>query len=380
MPPKQSDKKSSIQTHSADAFEHAPFDRDEHLKCAREKKQERAGKMRGIVAYQMQLKQSNVQLQGPQHLKAAIEQHASKLSSVVTKVHGAGTWKPDPAFQPKAPAKKRKQVERRPMHQAQWQLQTAKRFKPVLLSQRSDPILQLHIDAGPYDAYDFYQQTLENMVLGAETVSTITAPIEPMPRERSSACVQLLDVACLLEPGDERSRIYVEHLCAADLDQHDGPAFGESTAIAYNGVRHLEKSFHTSGVKNAKKTLDPLIEDAVSIELGYSVMAGGSELQMVAWMKGEAFELRATEKAPELNAHAQVAAQLAWEHLMRRFPKTGEKMLAEVGRYGIYVRQPNHCAFGQQLWRGRSGRVQLAQFAWRPSRHDIIRWERGGRS
>ena len=107
----------------------------------KEKKQQKAGKMRGIVAYQMQLKQSNVQLHGPQHLKAAIEQHASKLSSVVTKVHGAGTWKPDPAFQPKAPAKKRKQVERRPIHQAQWQLQTAKRFMPVLLSQLSDPIL-----------------------------------------------------------------------------------------------------------------------------------------------------------------------------------------------------------------------------------------------
>ena len=91
------------------------------------------------------------------------------------------------------------------------------------------------------------------MALGAETVSTITAPIEPMPRERSSACVQLLDMACLLEPDDERSRIYVEHLCAADLDQHDGSAFGESTAIAYNEVRHLEKSFHKNGVNNAKK-------------------------------------------------------------------------------------------------------------------------------
>ena len=89
------------------------------------------------------------------------------------------------------------------MHQALWQLQTAKRVKPVSLSQRSDPILQVYrsyIDAGPSDAYDFYQQTLENMVLGAETDSTITAKIELMPRERSSACVQLLVVACLLEP------------------------------------------------------------------------------------------------------------------------------------------------------------------------------------
>ena len=55
-----------------------------------EKKQQKAGKMRGIVAYQMQLKQSNVQLHGPQQLKAAIEQHASKLS--VSRHKGAWCW------------------------------------------------------------------------------------------------------------------------------------------------------------------------------------------------------------------------------------------------------------------------------------------------
>ena len=77
-------------------------------------------------------------------------------------------------------------------------------------------------------------------------------------------------------------------------------------------------------------TSDPLVDDAVSIELGYSVMAGGSKLQMGAWRKGEAFELRATAKAPELNVHAEVAAKLAWEHLLRRFPKIGEKMLTEA--------------------------------------------------
>ena len=206
MPPKQFNKQSSIQTHSANAFEHTPFDQKEHLKCAREKKQQTAGKMRGVVAYQMQLKQSNVQLHGPQQLKAAIEQHASKLLSVITKVHGAGTWKPDPAFQPKAPAKKRKQVERRPMHQALWQLQTAKRVKPVPLSQRSDPILQVYrsyIDAGPSDAYDFYQQTLENMVLGAETVSTITGAA--LRATRAVACGSMVYHGLIKRSGGARA-------------------------------------------------------------------------------------------------------------------------------------------------------------------------------
>ena len=85
MRPKKSRKKSSIQTHSADACEHAPFDWKEHLKRAMQKKQEKAGKKRGAVAYAIQLKQKDVQLHGPRHLKAVMEQHADTLSSVVTK-------------------------------------------------------------------------------------------------------------------------------------------------------------------------------------------------------------------------------------------------------------------------------------------------------
>ena len=110
MPPKQSKKKSSIQTHSADASERAPFDQKKHLKRALQKKLEKAGKKRGIVAYQMQLKQKHVDLHGPRHLKAAIEQHAGTLSSVVTKAPDADTWEADPRFKPRAHAKARKQV------------------------------------------------------------------------------------------------------------------------------------------------------------------------------------------------------------------------------------------------------------------------------
>ena len=120
MPPKQSNQKSSIQTHSADAFEPVHFDQMEHLKDARQKRQEKAGKKRGIVAYQIQLKQQNETLHGPVHLKSAIEQHAGTLSSVVTKPPDADTWEADPRFMPRAPAKERKQAERRPMGTAQW--------------------------------------------------------------------------------------------------------------------------------------------------------------------------------------------------------------------------------------------------------------------
>ena len=136
MPSKQSDKKSSIQTHPADAIERAPFDRKEHLKHARQKKKQKPGKMRGIVAYQIQLNQEDVQLHGPRHLKAAIEQHASTLSSVGTKAHDANTWEADPAFMPNAPAKRCLQV-----GQAQWHLEGVKRMRTVPLSEMStDPI------------------------------------------------------------------------------------------------------------------------------------------------------------------------------------------------------------------------------------------------
>ena len=304
-----------------------------------QKKQEKAGKKRGAVAYAIQLKQKDVQLHGPRHLKAAMEQHAGTLSSVVTKAPDADKWEADPRFMPKAPAKVRKQVQRRPMGQAQWTLENVTCVQPVPLSQMADPtcsnMLQLHMDATEHFS-DFYQETMENLVLRAENVCTIALPSKPMPSVRSGACVKLMDVSHTWRVDDEQSMIYIEHLCAADLDQHDGPWFGDSTAIAYNQVRHLENSFHQRGVKKAKVTCDPLVDDAVAIELGFSVMAGGSKLQMTAWRKGEAFELRATAKAPELNAHAEKAAKLAWEHLLRRFPRIAEKMQAEAGKYGIY--------------------------------------------
>ena len=335
MPPKQSKKKSSIQTHSADASERAPFDQKKHLKRAMQKKLEKAGKKRGIVAYQMQLKQKHVNLHGPRHLKAAIEQHAGTLSSVVTKAPDADTWEADPRFKPRAHAKARKQVERRPMGQAQWKLENVKCMTPVPLPVMPDSMLHMHMDATAHDS-EFEEETMENLVMRAENVCTIASPEEAMPSVHHGACVRLLDVSQTWEVDDERSMIFIEHLCAADLDQHDGPWFGASSAIAYNEVRHLENPFHQRGVREAMLTSDPLVDDAVSIELGYSVMAGGSKLQMGAWRKGEAFELRATAKAPELNAHAEVAAKLAWEHLLRRFPKMAEKMLKEVGKYGIY--------------------------------------------
>ena len=86
-------------------------------------------------------------------------------------------------------------------------------------------MLHLHVDATE-DYSEFYQETLENLVIRAENVCTIVPPEEPMPSVRHGACVRLLDVSQTWGADDERSMIYIEHLCAADLDQHDGPWFG----------------------------------------------------------------------------------------------------------------------------------------------------------
>ena len=167
------------------------------------------------------------------------------------------------------------------MGQAQWHLEGVKRMRTVPLSEMStDPMLQMRMDATEQKS-EFYQETMENMVLRAETVRTITQPEEPMRFERSGAWVQLLDVSGTLAPDDERSKIYIEHLCAVDPGQYGCLSFGESTEIAYNQVQHLANSFHQRGVKKAKATCDPLVDDAVAIELGYSTMAGGSKLQSI---------------------------------------------------------------------------------------------------
>ena len=71
---------------------------------------------------------------------------------------------------PTAPAKERKQAERRPMGMAQWQLQNAKCVGSVPLSDMSGPIssvAHLRMDATKQFS-EFYQEMMENLVICAE--------------------------------------------------------------------------------------------------------------------------------------------------------------------------------------------------------------------
>ena len=58
-----------------------------------------------MIAYLMQLNQSHVELHGPRHLKADIEQHASRVSSAVPNLHDAVKLEVDPNHNPETPAK-----------------------------------------------------------------------------------------------------------------------------------------------------------------------------------------------------------------------------------------------------------------------------------
>ena len=56
------------------------------------------------------------------------------------------------------------------------------------------------------------------------------------------------------------------------------------------------------------------------------------------WRLGERgrHKLKAWDLAPELDAHAAVAAAIAWDHITKRFPELAKIMKHQVGVYGIY--------------------------------------------
>ena len=62
-------------------------------------------KQKTVIANQTQLNQSNVELHGSRHLKAAIEQHASRVSCAVPNPHDAVKWEFDPNHKPEGPTK-----------------------------------------------------------------------------------------------------------------------------------------------------------------------------------------------------------------------------------------------------------------------------------
>ena len=142
---------------------------------------------------QTQLQQMGVELHGPSHLAAAIEQNAHLLSSVVTKGAGAATWEADENHMPNSPSKVRKQTARRPMQQAAHRLSSAKRVTPFTLQQMADPETWLHLAIDPREAKSrFHDETMENMVLAAEVRHVVAQPAElDQLQERVGVCVQL---------------------------------------------------------------------------------------------------------------------------------------------------------------------------------------------
>ena len=248
------------------------------------------------------------------------------------------------------------EAKRRPIHQSRVVLRDSRRAESA--EGEAGPLGSLLIDSTESKS-KFYLDTMEQMLVrsGADRTITLRKPAERLLPRRRAACVQLVDVAGVWQGSDERSKVWIEYLCTADLDQGvlestsrragamsrasstlGGPWYGEALAMAYEELRHLAKSFHTRGQRVALETKDKFHAKAVSIEFGFSTYVGGSKLQMQAWKNGEAYERKATAigRDKPLGMLVERAAPLAWDFVVRRYPDISKKMLDAVGIYGIY--------------------------------------------
>ena len=205
-----------------------------------------------------------------------------------------------------AKASYEQEAKRRPIHQARVVLRDSRRAESAE-GEAPGPFGSLRIDSTESKS-KFYLHTMEQMLVaaGAGRTITLSKPAESLLAKRMAACVQLHDSAGEWQGSDERSKVWIEYLCTADLEQDvlestprragavsrssstlGGPWFGEALAMGYKELRHLAKSFHTRGKRVAEETHDKFHADAVSIEFGFSTFVGGSKLQMQAWKKGE---------------------------------------------------------------------------------------------
>ena len=92
MQPSHSDQTSFLQAHLTGASDLVTFEHAKDMATMSQKRCNKFDKQKGDTAYQTQLNHNDVELPGPQHPKAAIEQHTSMLSSAVAKPHDAVKW------------------------------------------------------------------------------------------------------------------------------------------------------------------------------------------------------------------------------------------------------------------------------------------------
>ena len=254
-----------------------------------------------------------------------------------------------------------KESVRRPVYQARVFMRDSQRAEATAMASDSVAVASLTIDSSEFKS-SLYLDTLEQRLVaaGAERTTILGRPHDRLQRARTAAFVQLLDRAAGgWRADEERSKVWIEYLSTEDFDQGvdkvsegprrasstlttesavGGPWFGQALAIAYEEMACHAKSFHTRGVKVAKKTMDKFHADAVSIEFGYSTFPGGSALQMHAWRNGIAYERKATAagRSMALGRLVEMAAPVAWDFVVRRYGAISREMLREVGVYGIY--------------------------------------------
>jgi hypothetical protein len=335
-----------------------PLSFSERMKLAKEKKQA----LSGASAYSVQAKAAGVKVNGLK-LMAQVAKAPATFSSVVVRDQQTGEVRPPPWMKPRSQAELARlesHHRRRPVHEAALIIRNSKTITMDAATPTASSTASASTDATAstvsasitVDSNEtkspFYLDTMEQMLVRAQTVTTMARPSNRLLPQRVSTAVRLMDEREAMD--DEQSNVWIEHLSTGDFDQDvaertskgssisGGAWFGAAAALAYDELSHLAKSFHTRGQRVARETHDKWYADAVTIEFGWSTFRGGAKMQMRAWKNGAAYERKATaigrEKA--LGRMAEEASRVAWDCVLRRYPQRAAQMLMEVGRYGIY--------------------------------------------
>ena len=261
----------------------------------------------GIIAQQAQLKAAGYKLGGGRETAALAESMAGTLTGSVRRARGvesgAMEWQPVAAAHTTVlKCKDAAQATHRPVKRARAVVSSCtSRVQPMALATAEAELgaLTLEVDTSSRKN-KLYKTTAEKLLdTHIQKLTVVEAPVDEEQGERTAVGVRLLGEGL----SDEQSTFWVEYLSSKDLGQEDGAWFGAASASAYNDVFQLEKPFHTRGVRDALEAKDyKFVDDAKTIEIGYSTMSGGSKVQMEAHRNGHAFNLKNNKLAKDLCA------------------------------------------------------------------------------
>ena len=134
-----------------------------------------------------------------------------------------------------------------------------------------------------------HEATMEQAIVGVARSKFAIPPMDPgriaviarprtdvRARQRSAGLIRVVD-RCRLAGAKEHAPLLIEHMASNDIGAGN---FGMQFAKAYRTCLYLEQQFHGKGKKLGYETHDIAVEDAVTIDVGWSTMAGSAKWVM----------------------------------------------------------------------------------------------------